>query len=261
MSSASQHETTADRPVALVTGAGRRVGNELARALAAAGYHVALHAGRSIAEAQATASQLTDSGCQAIALAADLRSEEETRSMVAAVRDAFGRVDALVNNAAVWHAGRFEDVRAADLREHFEINALATFICSQVAGLVMAEQSTGGAIVNVGDWAIVRPYSDYAAYFAAKGSIPTLTRTLAVELAARNPRVRVNAVLPGPVLFPEEMKADERAALVEETLVKRPGTPQDLAQAVLFLLQNSFVTGVCLPVDGGRSIYAPDREQ
>ena len=120
----------------------------------------------------------------------------------------------------------------------------------------MVEQPTGGAIVNVGDWAIARPYVDYAAYFASKGSIPTLTRTLAVELAARNPRVRVNAILPGPVLFPEELSESQRAALIDATLVKRPGTPQDVAHAVMFLLENTFVTGVCLPVDGGRSIYS-----
>lgn len=257
MSSAAKHRTTADSPVGLVTGAGRRVGNELARALAAHGYRVALHAGRSIAEAETTAAQLTADGAEAIALGADLRDEDETRRMVAAVCDKFGRIDALVNNAAVWHAKRLEDVRAADVREHFEINTLATLICCQAAGLAMVQQPTGGAIVNVGDWAIVRPYLDYAAYFAAKGSIPTLTRTLAVELATRNPRVRVNAVLPGPVLFPAEMSQAERASLIEQTLAKRPGTPQDVAHAVLFLLENTFVTGVCLPVDGGRSIYAP----
>ena len=94
---------------------------------------------------------------------------------------------------------------------------------------------------------------NYAAYFAAKGAIPTLTRALAVELAHRNPRVRVNAVLPGPVSLPTEMTAAERQRVIEATLAKREGSPRDVADAVVFLLQNTFVTGVCLPVDGGRS--------
>jgi pteridine reductase len=260
MSRAANDRTNSERPVALITGAGRRVGNELARRLAARGYRVALHAARSIAEAQATADELTSAGSEAIALAADLSDEDATRKMVASVRDTFGRIDALVNNAAVWVAKRLEEVRAVDLRRHFEINTLATFVCCQQAGLAMVEQPTGGAIVNVGDWATARPYLDYSAYFVAKGSIPALTRALAVELAARNPRVRVNAILPGPVLFPEAMSQAERRSVVNATLVKRAGTPEDVAHAVIFLLENTFVTGVCLPVDGGRTIYAPSGE-
>jgi pteridine reductase len=259
MSRDRKHRTTAESPVALITGAGRRVGNELARQLAAHGYRVALHAGRSLADAQVTASELNKAGGEAIAVAADLRDEDATRSMIASVRDSFGRIDALVNNAAVWIGKRLEDVRADDVRDHFEVNTLATFVCCQQAGLAMVEQPTGGAIVNIGDWATARPYVGYAAYFVAKGSIPTLTRALAVELATRNPRVRVNAILPGPVLFPQDTSDQERHALVNATLVKRAGTPQDLAQAVIFLLENTFVTGVCLAVDGGRSIYAPSK--
>jgi pteridine reductase len=256
----AKHRTTAESPVALVTGAGRRLGNSLARALAARGYRVALHAAHSLALAQATADELVADGCESIALAADLRDETATRKMIAAVRDSFGRIDALVNNAAVWISKPLEEVRAADLRAHFEINTLAPFICCQEAGLAMVGQPTGGAIVNVGDWATARPYVDYSAYFVAKGSIPTLTRVLAVELASRNPRVRVNAVLPGPVLFPDDLSQEERAAIIKATLVKRPGSPDDLAHAVLFLLENTFVTGVCLPVDGGRTVYAPARD-
>ena len=101
------------------------------------------------------------------------------------------------------------------------------------------------------DWAIERPYRDYSAYFASKGAIPTLTRVFAVELA---PRVRVNAVLPGPVLLPEELPAATRERAVAGTLLQRAGKPENVAQAVLFLAQNDFVTGVCLPIDGGRTI-------
>lgn len=244
-------------PVAVVTGAGRRVGNGIARALGARGYRVALHANASIAEAEKTAGELSASGGDAIAVAANLGDEKAARDMIARVRDHFGRIDAVVNSAAIWSAARLEQVTADDVRRHFEINTLATFVCCQEAGLVMVAQAEGGAIVNVGDWAIARPYRDHAAYFTAKGSIPALTRVFAVELAARNPRVRVNAVLPGPVLLPAGMSRDERKQVIASTLAQREGTVEELASAILFLVENEFVTGVCLPVDGGRSIFAP----
>lgn len=253
---AKQFESAAN-PVALVTGAGRRVGNQLVRALAAAGYRVVLHADRSMAEAQATVAELAAAGQEAFAVAADLRDERANRAMVRQSHDRWGRIDALVNCAAIWIPKPLEEVTAADVQAHFEVNALASFVCAQEAGLLMARQSTGGAIVNVGDWAVARPYLNYAAYFISKGSIGAMTRMLAVELAARNPRVRVNAVLPGPVLFPADMTDAERQAVVEATLVKQPGTPADVAGAVLYLLTAGFVTGVCLPIDGGRSVFAP----
>src|SRR6476619_888696 len=99
----------------------------------------------------------------------------------------FGRIDVLVNAAAVWKSKPLEMVTAADVRLHFETNALGTFLCSQHAGLAMVEQPEGGVIVNIGDWADARPYTGYAAYFASKGAIPTITRSLAVELGSRNP--------------------------------------------------------------------------
>ena len=115
----------------------------------------------------------------------------------------------------------------------------------------MTEQEQGGAIVNIGDWAVERPYRDYSAYFISKAAIPTLTRMFAVELA---PKVRVNAVLPGPVLLPESVSAEERRRAIAGTFLHRAGTPENIAQAVAALLENDFITGVCLPVDGGRTL-------
>jgi pteridine reductase len=137
------------------------------------------------------------------------------------------------------------------VRRFFEVNTVSTFVCCQHAGLIMAEQPEGGAIVNIADWAVARPYRDYGPYFISKGAIPTLTRMFAVELA---PRVRVNAVLPGPVLMPEELPAAVRERAVAGTLLQRAGRPENVAHAVLFLAENDFITGVCLPVDGGRTI-------
>jgi pteridine reductase len=185
----------------------------------------------------------------------DVRDSKAVRRIVDETQSRFGRIDALVNCAAIWNRKRLEEVTADDVREHLEVNTLGTFLCCQQVGLTMTAQPGGGAIVNIADWAVVRPYVDFAAYFPSKGAIPTLTRTFAVELARRNPRVRVNAILPGPVLLPPDLPAKEREEAINATLLKREGHPRHVAQAVLFLIQNDFVTGVCLPVDGGRSIY------
>jgi len=244
-----------EKPVALVTGGAVRVGRTISMELAGRGYRVAIHANTSLDSAQELVAELREQGREAAAFGADLRDENATRAMIDRARRHFGRLDALVNNAAIWSPTPLDAVAADDLRRFFEVNVVATFVCAQHAGLLMAEQETGGAIVNVGDWATQRPYRDYSAYFVAKGAIPTLTRTLAVELA---PRVRVNAVLPGPVLTPEHFSAEEQRQAAEATLLKRGGRPEPVAQAVAFLIENDFVTGVCLPVDGGRTIAGAD---
>jgi pteridine reductase len=247
--------------VALVTGSGkRRVGWYVAEALAARGHRLAVHYHTSASDAEATAAALRQRGVEAQAFRADLTDERQVRALVQAVLDRFGRLDVLVNCAAVWRRKRLEDVTAADVRAHLEANTLGTFLCSQHAGLAMVRQPEGGCIVNLGDWAEVRPYLDYAAYFPSKGAVTAMTRSFAVELAARNPRVRVNCILPGPVLLPPDLPEAERRQAVQATLVKREGRPENVAHAVLFFVENDFVTGACLPVDGGRTVYAPEGE-
>jgi pteridine reductase len=241
--------------VALVTGSGkRRVGNAIVDALAARGYQVAVHYNRSVDDARQTVLRLKEQGLHAQAFQADVADEAAVDRLLEQILAHFGRLDVLVTAAAIWEPKRLEDVTAADLRRFFEVNTLGTFLCCQRAGLIMARQPEGGAIVTIGDWATVRPYADYAAYFPSKGAIPTLTRSLAVELAQRNPAVRVNCILPGPVLLPPELPEAERRQAIAATLVKREGRPEHVAHAVLFLVENDFVTGVCLPVDGGRTI-------
>ncbi len=247
--------------VALVTGSGRRrIGWHVAHALAERGYALAIHYRTSRADAIETVANLQSKGTKAIALQADLTQEKAVASMVQATLAQFGRFDVLVNCAADWKSKRLEDVTADDLRRSFDTNTLSTFLCAQQAGLLMVRQQEGGCIVTLGDWATERPYLHHAAYFASKGAIPTLTRTLAVELGTRNPAVRVNCILPGPVMLPPDLPAAERQHAIAATLVKREGRPENIAQAVLFFIDNDFVTGVCLPVDGGRSIYAPEPE-
>jgi pteridine reductase len=243
--------------VALVTGSGKkRVGWHVADALAGRGYDIAVHYRTSAKEAAETVEHLGSRGVEAVAFQADLADESAVRGLVQGVQDHFGRIDVLVNCAATYRATRLEEVTAADVRHNFEANLLGTFLCAQLAGFTMVSQPEGGCIVNFGDWAIARPYLNYAAYFASKGAIPALTRCLAVELGTRNPRVRVNCIHPGPVLFPPEMPNAERKEAIRSTLVQREGQPANVAAAVLFFVENEFVTGACLPVDGGRTIYA-----
>lgn len=247
------------QPTALVTGAGkRRVGWHVADALAVRGYSVAVHYRTSASEAVETVRHLESRGVSAFAVRADLGDEQAVQRMVHATLDRFGRIDVLVNTAALWRRKRLEEVTADDVRAHFDANTLGTFLCCQHVGMVMTKQAQGGVIVNFGDWADSRPYLDYASYFPSKGAIPALTRTFAVELAHRNPNVRVNCILPGPVMLPPDLPDDERYRAIQATLVKREGKPENVAQAVLFFVDNDFVTGVCLPVDGGRSVYSTD---
>ena len=245
--------------VALITGSGkRRVGSFIAEALAGRGYALAIHYRSSAAAAEEAAAAFRQRGIEAEAFPADLTVEADVRRLVDQVRERFGRIDVLVNAAAAWASKRLEEVTAEDVRGYFETNTLGTFLTSQQVGLVMVQQPEGGNIINLGDWATVRPYVNYAAYFPSKGTIPTLTRTLAVELGTRNPNVRVNAILPGPVMLPPDLPEEERQQAINATLVKREGRPENIAQAVLFLIDNDFVTGICLPVDGGRTIFASD---
>ena len=245
----------AQHPVVLVTGGAVRVGRSIVRELATRGCRVGVHANTSLDRAQELVKELADDGYEAAAFGAELRDEDATRAMIDRVRRHFGRLDALVNNAAIWAATPLATTAADDVRRFFEVNTLSTFVCCQHAGLIMVDQDTGGAIVNIGDWAVARPYRNYGAYFVSKSAIPTMTRMFAVELA---PRVRVNAVLPGPVMLPQSVSAEERQRAISGTLLGRPGRPENVAQAVASLLENDFITGVCLPVDGGRTIGETD---
>lgn len=248
-----------NQPVALITGSGRkRVGWHIAQLLADRGYALAVHYHRSTADAEQTVADFAARGVTAMKVQADLADEAAVQAMVDSVLKRFQRIDVLVNSAAIWERKPLEQVTAADLRVHFEVNALGTFLCAQRAGLAMVRQAQGGSIINLGDWAIERPYLDFAAYFPSKGAVVALTRSLAVELGHRNPRVRVNCILPGPVMLPDDFDAEERQRVINATLVKREGTPQHVARAAVHLIENDFITGVCLPVDGGRTIFSPD---
>jgi pteridine reductase len=241
--------------LALITGGGkRRLGNAVALALAERGYDIALHYHRSAEEAKQSAEEMKKFGVRVEIYQADLADENQLARLFAGVEKDFGRLDVLVTAAAIWESKPLEQVTADDVRRHFEINALGTFLCCQKAGEIMVRQPEGGVIVTLGDWATARPYPHYAAYFPSKGAIPAMTRTFAVEFARRNPAIRVNCILPGPVMVPDDLAEHEVKGAVAGTLLKRLGKPENIAQTVVFFIENDYVTGACLPVDGGRTI-------
>ena len=213
------------RKVALVTGSGKkRVGYHVAQALAARGYALVIHYHSSAQEAAKTAEELSKThGVPVHAARADVGNEAEVKAMVDGTLAKFGRIDVLVNCAAIWNRKPLEQVTAADVTAHFSANTLGTFLTCQQVGLAMVKQPGGGCIVNLGDWADSRPYTGYAAYFPSKAAIPGLTRVFAVELGTRNPKVRVNAVLPGPVMLPPDLSESEKAASIASTLLQPRG--------------------------------------
>lgn len=249
-------------PVVWVTGSGaKRVGRVVAEHFARHGYRVALHARSSLAELQSATQEITSLGVGCMQTTGDIRSYDAMEQAVASIRSQFGRIDAVVHCAAVWDWKSLEQTDEADLRYQFEINTLGAYHVAKAAGLAMVQQPTGGRLVLVGDWAVARPYRDFSAYFTGKGAIETLVRSMAVELATRNPNVHVNGILPGPVMLDPSIDAQRAERILQSSLVKRHGRPEDVAQAAYFLATQSFITGTCLPVDGGRTIYAPNETE
>jgi pteridine reductase len=246
-----------NNPVAFVTGsAANRVGRQVASVLLENGYCVAHHSHRGDPAAVEYVRSLEAVGHQAMLCVGAVEDENNVKMWLEQVQARWGRVDVVVNSAAVWDPLKLEQTTASDLNRNLQANAIGSFLVAQHFGLAMVAQSTGGAVIQIGDWAVQRPYADFAAYFLSKGSIETMTRCLAVELAIRNRKIRVNAILPGPVMLANEINSEQQQAIIEQSLLRRAGTAVDVAEAVLFLATSPFITGVCLPVDGGRSIYA-----
>ena len=226
------------RRVALVTGAGVRVGNAVARDLAAHGWtvlaHYRTHAPRGFAAA----------------LQADLAPPDGPARLAAEVRARFPRIDLLVNAAAVFDALPLEETDAAEFDVQMDLNARAPLLL--VKALLPALRAAKGSVVNVADvGGGLVPWKGYAAYAASKAALIRLTECLALELA---PDVRVNAVAPGTVLWPESYPAARRRELAARIPLGRAGTPADVASAVRWLADAPFVTGAVIPVDGGRHL-------
>lgn len=240
------------RPVALITGAAKRVGATIARALHAAGYDLALHYRESLADMQALCGELDAARAgSTLAIRAELADVGALPGIVEKCISRFGRLDALVNNASTFFPTAIGDVTAAQWDDLFASNARAPLFLAQAAAPHL--RTTRGAIVNIVDIYAQRPLPGHPVYCMAKAALAMMTLALAKELA---PDVRVNGVAPGAVLWPEAGKSyADQSELIARTPLQRAGSPEDVAGAVLYLLRDAtFTTGQILNVDGGRSL-------
>ncbi|MGA2363894.1 MAG: pteridine reductase [Steroidobacteraceae bacterium] len=237
---------------ALVTGAARRVGAQIARTLHAAGANIMIHCHRSLAEAQRLAAQLEQARAGSAAVSVtDLRDTAALPGLIAGTCDRFGALDLLINNASSFYPTPIGQITLAQWNDLIGTNLQAPLFLAQAAAPELRRR--GGSLLNIVDIHGLRPLREHAVYSTAKAGLIMLTRALARELA---PQVRVNAIAPGAVLWPEQgLDEARRDRIRAQTPLQRPGSPEDIARAVLFFAtQAPFVTGQVLAVDGGRSI-------
>ena len=243
---------TESRPVALVTGAARRIGAAIARRLHADGYDLALHYRGSAGAVQALADELNAARPNSVLiLQAELADFDRLPELVAHTVGRYGRLDALVNNASTFLPTTFGSTTPAQWDVLFAANARAPFFLAQAAAPHL--RASGGAIVNLADIYAERPLREHAVYGMSKAALVHMTRALALELA---PDVRVNAVAPGAILWPEDGKDEAaKAAMLARTPLGRIGTPEEIAEAVRWLLRDArYTTGQVIRVDGGRML-------
>jgi len=239
--------------VVLITGGAKRVGAAICRRLHGAGANLMIHYRSSAAEAEALRDEFNRIRPDSAALAqADLHDVERLPELVAAAVKHFGQLDVLVNNASSFYPTAVGEIAEKDWHDLLGTNLKAPLFLSQAAA--QALRHSHGCIVNITDIHAERPMKSYVVYSIAKAGLVALTKSLAHELG---PEVRVNAVAPGPIMWPEgdpTFDDQERRRIIAHTLLKREGTPDDIARAVLFLVKDApYMTGTILPVDGGRS--------
>ena len=234
--------------VALVTGAGRRLGRAMARALAGRGMTVAVHHHASAEGAAELRDEIVAGGGKAACFAADLTDAAAAAELPRRVAAELGGLDVVVNSAAVMHRRSFEDTTPAQYDAVLDLNLRSVFFVTQ--GAAPALRAAHGKVVNLADLSGLEPWPGFAAHSVSKAGVVMLTRVLARALA---PDVTVNAIAPGPVLVPEEYDAEERDRLARTTPLRRLGAPEDATAALLYLLEGGdYVTGDVLVVDGGR---------
>ncbi|HUV70510.1 MAG TPA: SDR family NAD(P)-dependent oxidoreductase [Terracidiphilus sp.] len=240
---------------ALVTGGARRIGREIALTLARAGADVAITFRTSQSEAEETVREIESLGSNAFALACDVRSEDSVRQTVASAITRFGRLDVLVNNAAIFDSAALDQLSIEQWDSVFETNTRGPFLVTREA--IAHLRSAQGRIINIGSLGGIRPWAGHAHYCASKAALHMLTQTMARAFA---PEVSVNCVAPGWIDFPvqidlDEQPADDARRFAARTPMLRNGKAEDIAQAVLFFATGpSFVTGQILAVDGGLAL-------
>lgn len=235
--------------VALVTGGARRVGRAIVLALAERGARVAIHHHTSSDDAASAVAAAEALGTEAWSVAYDLRDPAAPDRLVRDVVARFGALDILVNSAAVMQRTPLDEITPEQWDAIFALNLRAPFFVARAAAAAM--RGRGGVIVNLADLAGLEVWPSYIPHGVSKAAVMQLTRALARTLA---PEIRVNAVAPGAVLLPESWGEESAARLAATTPLKRLGSPADVAQAVLYLVEADYVTGDTLVVDGGRRL-------
>ena len=237
--------------VVLITGGAVRVGGVISRTLAERGAKVVVHYFNSQEAAKKLVTAIRNFGGEAIAVRADVSKSGDVKRMVDESQKVFGRIDILINNAAVFYRTPFPDISDSDWRHFLDVNLSGAFYCAREVAKLMLQQRSG-KIINIADVSGINPWPGYIPYSVAKGGLITLTKALAKALA---PHIMVNCIVPGPVLLSDCSTEEEKQQMVASTLLQRIGSPQDIANTVAFLIEGSdFITGAIIPVDGGKLI-------
>ena len=235
--------------LALVTGAGHRVGRALALALARAGADVAVHYHSAESEAAETVRSIEALGRTAFALRADLADAESCGALVAAAASRLGGLDILVNSASLFESAPFEEITVEDWDRVQAVNLRAPFLLTRAAAPLLRVRN--GVVVNIADLAGVQAWQRFVHHGVSKAGLIHLTRVTARALA---PAIRVNCIIPGTVLPPEDYTEEQVEQTAARAALKRIGSPQDVVEALLFLVRSEFATGSAVTVDGGRML-------
>lgn len=235
--------------VALITGAAVRVGRVTALTLADMGAHIAFTY-LNDEPWQQTLAEIEARGVQAMALPLDVRQHEQPKKVVEKVIAEYGRIDILVNNASNWLSAPFLDISLAAWQASLDVNLTGPFLCAQAVAPHMLKQQSG-LIINITDLSAFQTWPNFAHHAAGKAGLVALTKVMAAELA---PHVRVNGIAPGTVLLPPNASEEKIRWATENSLLKRVGSPEDVAQTVVFLAQMEFATGAIYLIDGGRAL-------
>lgn len=236
--------------VVIITGGATRVGRVLALTLAEKGAHIAFTYYMEDEPWESTRAEIEALGVKCFCAQLEVRDSAQVKAFVGKVYDVFGHIDVLINNASVWLKSALLEIKEEEWDMAMDVNLKGPFLCSQAVAPIMLNQAAG-VILNITDLSAFQVWPGYAHHAASKAGLVSLTKSLAVELA---PAVRVNAIAPGTVLLPPNASEEKIHWAVENSLLKRVGTPQDVAQLALFIIENDFATGAVYFIDGGRNL-------
>jgi NAD(P)-dependent dehydrogenase (short-subunit alcohol dehydrogenase family) len=239
-----------ENSVILITGAATRVGKEVALFFASKGAQIAFSYYEENEPWQETKQEIEALGVNCFVKKVEIRDRTEINAFVDETKEVFGRIDVLINNASVWLRTPFLKISESEWDLALDVNLKGPFLCSQAVAPIMLEQGQG-VIINITDLSAFQVWNDNAHHAASKAGLVALTKAMAYELA---PNIRVNAIAPGTVLLPPNPSPAKVEWAIENSLLKRVGSPQDVAKLMEFLIENDFATGAVYFIDGGRNL-------